>query len=40
MREQDDRDGGRAAFDIVFKSFELFVAQIAESARLKIDDID
>src|ERR1700757_1870742 len=36
----DDRRRGRAAFDVALQPFKLFVAQIAQTAGLEIDDID
>jgi len=40
MGEQDDRRGGRTAFDVGFQPFELVGAEITEAAGLEIDDID
>src|SRR5262249_29454231 len=40
MREQQDRRRSRAAFNITFQPFELFVAEIAQTAGLEVDDID
>ena len=40
MSKHDDRRRSRAAFNIALKPFKLLGTEIAETARLKIDDID
>src|SRR4029079_3137398 len=39
MREDDDRLRRRTALEVVFKPFELLIAEIAKPARFQFDDV-